>query len=65
MTAAHKRFELWFAELTARVYEWKYLALVCVLLITMGLASQISKLTIDTRDEGFFHENDPLLMLLP
>ena len=62
MTAAHKKFETWFAELTARVYNRKYVALACMLLITLALAGQISKLTIDTRDEGFFHDDDPILI---
>jgi len=62
MTTVHKKFEIWFAEFTALVYRRKYVALACMLLITFGLAGQISKLTIDTRDEGFFHDDDPALI---
>ena len=62
ITTIHKKFETWFAELTALVYQRKYVALACMLFITAALASQVSKLTIDTRDESFFHEDDPTLI---
>lgn len=33
-----------------------------MLLLTFALAGQLSKLRIDTRDESFFHEDDPALI---
>ena len=62
MTTIHKKFEIWFAELTALVYRRKYVALACMLLMTFALASQTAKLKIDTRDESFFHDDDPALI---
>ncbi|NVM21227.1 MAG: RND family transporter [Desulfobacterales bacterium] len=62
MTTIHKKFEIWFAELTALVYRRKYVALVCMLLMTFALASQTAQLKIDTRDESFFHDDDPTLI---
>ncbi len=62
MTTIHRKFEIWFAEITALVYRRKYVALACMLLMTFALASQTAQLTIDTRDEGFFHDDDPTLI---
>ncbi|MDY6792231.1 MAG: MMPL family transporter [Thermodesulfobacteriota bacterium] len=62
MTTVHRKFETWFAEFAAWVYERKYAALACMLLMTLGLAIQIPKLTIDTRDESLFHHDDPALI---
>jgi len=62
MTTIHKMLETRFSELAAWVYKWKYLSFIFVLLVTFGLASQIGKLKMDTRDEGFFHDDDPTLI---
>ena len=62
MAAVHDKFESWFGKLTEAVYQRKYVALILMLLMTVGLASQISKITIDTRDEGFFYDDDPALV---
>ena len=39
-----------------------FIVLIGVLLITVALASQIARLTIDTSNEGFLHPNDPILI---
>jgi len=62
MTTIHRKFETWFAELTVLVYRRKYVALACTLLMTLALTSQTVKLKIDTRDESFFHDDDPALL---
>ncbi len=62
MAAAHNLLESWFAKLAEFVYQRKYLVLIVMLLLTAGLASQIPKITIDTRDEGFFYDTDPALI---
>jgi predicted RND superfamily exporter protein len=62
MATIHKKFEHCFSQVTRWVYDSKYLALMVVLLMTMALATQTTKLTIDTRDESFFHDDDPTLM---
>lgn len=62
MTTVHQKFEIWFAKFTARVYGKKYTALFCMLVMTFVLAGQTSKLTMDTRDESFFHDDDPALI---
>jgi predicted RND superfamily exporter protein len=62
MAAVHNTFESWFGKLAESVYRRKYLSLILVLLLTAGLASQIPKITIDTRDEGFFYDDDPALI---
>ncbi|MDH3348562.1 MAG: efflux RND transporter permease subunit [Desulfobulbaceae bacterium] len=58
----HKKCETFFMNFTAFIYTNKYIALAMILLFTLSLASQLGKLEIDTRDEGFFHEDDPTLV---
>lgn len=48
--------------MTTFIYAKKYIVLVFMLLFTAGLASQLANITIDTRDEGFFHDDDPALI---
>ncbi|RWX51400.1 hypothetical protein VU01_11431, partial [Candidatus Electrothrix marina] len=62
MKTIYKQCETLFRAFTAFVYERKYAALILMLLSTAGLASQLGKLTIDTRDESLFHANDPALI---
>ncbi|MEE4352449.1 MAG: MMPL family transporter [Desulfatiglans sp.] len=62
MTHIHKKLGLCFAALTAMIYRFKYWVLTCLLLVTFALASHIPKLKIDTRDESFFHDDDPTLI---
>ena len=62
MSKIYKKCETLFREITAFVYDRKYAALILMLLCTTGLAAQLSKLTIDTRDEGYFHATDPALI---
>ena len=62
MKNIYKSCETLFMDFTALVYARKYWALTLMLLFTLGLASQLNNLAIDTRDEGFFHETDPALI---
>lgn len=62
MKIIYKKFESAFMIFATFVYTRKYLMLLLMLLTTAGLASQISRIQIDTRDEGFFHEDDPTLI---
>jgi len=62
MTWVHNRFENWFRRLTALVCRRKYLALFLMLGLTGVMIAQLPKITIDTRDEGFFYEDDPALI---
>ena len=62
MISVHKKLKIHFAALTAMVYRFKYLVLAFMLLITFALGSQITKLEVDTRDESFFHDDDPELI---
>lgn len=62
MTIVHNMLETRLAELAAWIYRWKYLSFIFVLLGTFGLATQITKIKMDTRDEGFFHDDDPSLI---
>lgn len=62
MAAVHDSLENWFGKLAEAVYRLKYPVLIAMLLLTAGLASQIPRITIDTRDEGFFYDDDPALI---
>jgi len=62
MTRVHKKFENGFAWLAAKVYDHKSLALILMLLMTVAFAIHLPELTIDTRDESFFHPDDPALI---
>jgi hypothetical protein len=62
MAAVHDSLENWFGKLAEFVYRLKYPVLIAMLLLTAGLASQIPRITIDTRDEGFFYDDDPALL---
>jgi uncharacterized protein len=62
MTVIHQKFEAWFAQFASMVYRRKYMALLSMFILTFALAGQTTKLTFDTRDEAFFHEDDPALI---
>ena len=62
MRKIYKQCESLFRQFTAFVYDRKYPALILMLLLTAGLAAQLSKITVDTRDESYFHATDPALI---
>ena len=62
MSAIRNQLESRFAVFANWVYVHRFLAVGIMLLITAALAGQLSDLTIDTREESFFHENDPTLI---
>ncbi len=62
MTFIHKRLESLFTALATWVYAHRFITLGIMLLTTIVLAGQLSNLTIDTREESFFHEDDPTLI---
>ena len=49
MTTNHRRLESMFAALATWVYAHRFSAVVTMLLLTVALAGQLPKLTIDTR----------------
>ncbi|MCG8428285.1 MAG: hypothetical protein MI754_13100, partial [Chromatiales bacterium] len=54
------KIELYFAGMGRWVYQHRYLALIAVLGLTIALFSQLSKLTVDTSNDAFFHPDDPI-----
>ena len=58
----YKKCEDVFAVFAEVVYTRKYTFLLLLSLFTLALASQLANITIDTRDEGFFHADDPALV---
>jgi len=62
MKNLHQKIELLFSGFASFVYRCKYITLIMMLILTCGLASRIPTLVIDTRDESFFHDDDPILV---
>lgn len=62
MKSIYKKCEALFAGIALLIYTRKYVALAFMLLFTAGLASQLGNITIDTRDEVFFHDDDLALI---
>lgn len=62
MTPIRRQLENWFGSFTELVYRKKYTAFISALLLTLGLTYQIKDIKFDTRDESFFHTDDPALM---
>jgi len=62
MATVHKHVETFFEDSTALVIRWKYAVLIGMLVISGLLAAQMANLKIDTRDESFFHADDPTLI---
>ncbi len=56
------RIEHGFAKYARSVYHHPWLALLAVLLLAGGLASNLPKTTVDTSTEGFLLEDDPALI---
>ncbi len=61
MRRIHHRLESFFEGIARWVYTHDILSLSLILLVSVVLAGQLPKLTIDTRDQSFFHPNDPTL----
>jgi len=56
-----RRIEAWFERLAEWTYRRRWLAFALMLLLVVLPATQIPKLTIDTSNEGFLHQEDPIL----
>lgn len=51
-----------FSSFTGRLIDWKWSTLIVLLLFTALLLSQLPKITIDTSNEAFLHDDDPTLL---
>ena len=59
MLELNKQIKAFFLFLSAFLYRNPWTAITVMLLLAIGLASQLPKIKIDTATESFFHENDP------
>jgi len=62
MKETKKKAERFFQLFSETIIRFRWPALIVALLISGLLASQVRHLTIDTSNEGFLHENDPILI---
>lgn len=60
MNNIRDRIEHYFTQLGLVVYRFKYLAFAFVLALTAFLFLQLPKLTIDTSNDAFYHQDDPI-----
>jgi len=60
MTNIRDKFETSFANLGVLIYQYRYLSLLFVLGLTATLLMQLSRLTIDTSNDAFYHPDDPI-----
>lgn len=57
-----KKSEKFFAKAIGQVIRFRLLVIVLTVLFTGLAVSNLRTLAIDTSNEGFFHENDPILL---
>lgn len=62
MKDIRRKIEEGFVKFGHLVYRRRFIALVLMLAVVGGLASQLPKVRLDTSTEGFLHENDPALI---
>ena len=62
MTSIRNKIEAWFEFFAYYLFDNKYKMFIFMLVMILGLASQIPKITIDTSTEGFLHDDDPILL---
>jgi len=62
MTMIHNKLASFFEAIAKWVYAHGILTLGAIFLVSAMLAAQLPGLTIDTRDESFFHPDDPTLV---
>lgn len=62
LNSIRQQCENLFRQTAAFAHRQKYAVVAVMLLLTAGLATQLGRLEIDTRDESFFHESDPALI---
>ena len=55
------RIEKRFHDFGLMIFDNKFKTLLLMILIIVGIFSQLPKITIDTSSEGFLHEDDPIL----
>lgn len=56
------RIKTFFESFAAYIYSHPWRTITIVIVLSLGLMSQLPKLKIDTSPEGFFHETDPVLI---
>ncbi|MDH5257787.1 MAG: MMPL family transporter, partial [Gammaproteobacteria bacterium] len=61
VTSLKQRIEKGFHDFGLMIFDHKFKTLLLMLLVIIGILSQLPKITVDTSSEGFLHENDPIL----
>jgi uncharacterized protein len=58
----NRQTTMFFERLSSVVHRRAWFVIVATLLVTAVLGTQLSKLTIDTSTESFFHDTDPVIL---
>lgn len=61
-TVLRQRIERGFIAFGHFIYRYPWLAILAILLLVVGLVSQIPTIKMDTSTEGFLHKTDPTLL---
>ncbi len=62
MKTMKRRLEQGIEDFTGTLIRFRWGVLVLMIVLTVGAVRQLPHLTIDMSDEGFLHENDPILL---
>ncbi len=62
MSTTRKKIDRLFESLAGISYDYRFIAIIVALLITLPLVKNLPHITIDTSTEGFLHEEDPALL---
>ena len=63
MPEIRKKIEGWFESLAYLTFDKPWLFIFTIAVLVVFLASQLPKLHLDTSNESFLHENDPVLSI--
>ena len=61
MPAIRNKIEKWFEKFSLNIFRFRWATILITLVIVGVLASWIPKITFDTSNESFLHENSPVL----
>ena len=61
MSGTRNRIEKWFEKFSLKIFRFRWATILILLVIVGVLASWVPKITFDTSNESFLHENSPTL----
>ncbi len=62
MSTTRRKIDRLFESLAGAAYDYRFIAIIVALLITVPLVKNLPRITVDTSTEGFLHKEDPALL---